>query len=938
MAIVYISLGVLFVPIGMLYSYYEKRFSIKEFFTIVLLSITTISLLFSTVYIFTQSDHILRFLFLWKEVMRVFFALEFGIIASLLLDIRSSKKYLPLITAGSFAASIWGSFSIPKLLFYIPIEAVLLIGSLYGILTTISYRLLVRKEALPHKKKSDRKGSIVKIILSNPYTITTTILGSILSGGVLLFFVQYLFFTELKIVYSNKIDMANFLANFYSIVNFFNLFAALFVAKLLNRFGVVFGIAILPFLFFALSSIFGTLGALGFGSLFFYGAVAMGFADRTVRLGIENPVQRTLYQMTNPAMRARSIGFRETIVKPLAVAIGAVITLVVTHFFGAHAIFLLISIFSALSLYVVFVHFKKRYRVALFNHINKRNDTAVVYDDEALELIASKLTSKNPVEVAYALEIISREKPSLLDGFLDEMIRGELLIRQKTIKIIGELKLTRFKEQIRLELQSESNPALLAELIGCYALLEDGDLSELDRFLHHSNYLVVQASFAAKIARDGADHAAATLLLNDLLESGDPFAYKLIASSPRVQHRELLEILLVKLQDQNEKFEAARAITAFGDGASDVLKTAFLTAKAFEEKHFLLKIISRTNSSKLIEFLADQIYIKEPEFKSIIYKTLAKSGFVLKKGTKELIKNEMSRASNLASFALYLPENFVHTKAQIPKLLDDTAVRIFDLLSIHFGSQRIERAKRVLNRGSKKEQDYAYELIDSMVGAASRAKFLLLISNSDVSKKIKRLANKTVKKTALKELIAQEQFLYAKWLVASAIYDMNEEQRALIRSDFDSELVKEAIRFHKKDLPVMKTTLEKVLILKSTQIFREIMEDQLAILARIINPREAQKDEIIITEGEMGSSVYIIASGSVSVIRADKLVATLGEREVFGELAVLDPEPRSATVVAKTDSLLYEITQEALYDLMIDAPQITEGIIKVLCQRIRAKS
>ncbi len=135
----------------------------------------------------------------------------------------------------------------------------------------------------------------------------------------------------------------------------------------------------------------------------------------------------------------------------------------------------------------------------------------------------------------------------------------------------------------------------------------------------------------------------------------------------------------------------------------------------------------------------------------------------------------------------------------------------------------------------------------------------------------------------------------------------------------------------------MKTTLEKVLILKSAPIFAEIPEDQLAFLARIAKERNALAGETIITEGEIGQSMYIIAEGRVRILSNGLELAVLKEREVFGELAVLDPEPRSATAVAAEPSLLYEVSESGLYELMADTPQVMQGIIRVLCRRLRSR-
>jgi CRP/FNR family transcriptional regulator, cyclic AMP receptor protein len=59
---------------------------------------------------------------------------------------------------------------------------------------------------------------------------------------------------------------------------------------------------------------------------------------------------------------------------------------------------------------------------------------------------------------------------------------------------------------------------------------------------------------------------------------------------------------------------------------------------------------------------------------------------------------------------------------------------------------------------------------------------------------------------------------------------------------------------------------------------------------------------------------------------------------VFGELATLDPAPRSATVTALADTELLELSAAPFLELLIDHPGVTRGIFRVLCARLRAAS
>jgi len=133
----------------------------------------------------------------------------------------------------------------------------------------------------------------------------------------------------------------------------------------------------------------------------------------------------------------------------------------------------------------------------------------------------------------------------------------------------------------------------------------------------------------------------------------------------------------------------------------------------------------------------------------------------------------------------------------------------------------------------------------------------------------------------------------------------------------------------------MLLTIEKVIILKSVSIFAETPEPILAEMASILEEIEVKAGETVIRQGDIGTSMYIIIDGHVRVYTKDREIAQLGEREVFGEMAALDPEPRSATVAALEDTRLFRLEQEALYDLMAEHIEVARGIIRVLCRRIR---
>ncbi len=133
----------------------------------------------------------------------------------------------------------------------------------------------------------------------------------------------------------------------------------------------------------------------------------------------------------------------------------------------------------------------------------------------------------------------------------------------------------------------------------------------------------------------------------------------------------------------------------------------------------------------------------------------------------------------------------------------------------------------------------------------------------------------------------------------------------------------------------MLLTIEKVLILKSVPIFSSVPESQLVDLATIVEDVEYQAGEIIMNQGDLGSSMYIVVDGRVRIFDGDNVLAEQGTRAVFGELAALDPEPRAASVQAIEDCTLLRLEGESLYDLMSGNKEVTRGIVHVLCDYTR---
>jgi CRP/FNR family transcriptional regulator, cyclic AMP receptor protein len=130
-------------------------------------------------------------------------------------------------------------------------------------------------------------------------------------------------------------------------------------------------------------------------------------------------------------------------------------------------------------------------------------------------------------------------------------------------------------------------------------------------------------------------------------------------------------------------------------------------------------------------------------------------------------------------------------------------------------------------------------------------------------------------------------------------------------------------------------TMDKVVLLKEVSVFNAIAHEELVEVATLLTDRWASPGERIVEQGELGDCLYVIASGAVRIHDRERTLAQLTRKQFFGELSLLDAEPRSASVTATEETHLFRLGQSDFYSLVADRPQIVHAINRGLCQMVR---
>jgi len=126
-----------------------------------------------------------------------------------------------------------------------------------------------------------------------------------------------------------------------------------------------------------------------------------------------------------------------------------------------------------------------------------------------------------------------------------------------------------------------------------------------------------------------------------------------------------------------------------------------------------------------------------------------------------------------------------------------------------------------------------------------------------------------------------------------------------------------------------------IAILRKVDMFHDAPQMVLEELAPLVTFHEYKQNQLIIRKGDDGDSLYIIASGRVRVHDEEQVVASMEAGNFFGEISFLDAAPRSMSVSADTQSVLYRISRNDFYKVFKNQPEVTQIIVSTLTQRLR---
>lgn len=129
--------------------------------------------------------------------------------------------------------------------------------------------------------------------------------------------------------------------------------------------------------------------------------------------------------------------------------------------------------------------------------------------------------------------------------------------------------------------------------------------------------------------------------------------------------------------------------------------------------------------------------------------------------------------------------------------------------------------------------------------------------------------------------------------------------------------------------------IEKVMLLRGSEFFKHFAGADLAGVAAMADVVHVRAHEVIFEQGDEGDAFYLVVNGSILISRGEVKLATLGPREGFGEMSILDRETRSATATAVEDTALLSLDRDSFDKIIEQNPAVARGIYRVLTERLR---
>jgi HEAT repeat protein len=948
--VTYIGIAIVVSSITAVFLKIAEKVSLSRWLWLTVLFIAVTTLILRAGLFIAPSKWLALLLPIWTQTLINLAVLAFWTLAAEIFDVRQGKRLFGLLNAGSWLSYVVAGPFTGTFVNLLGTENLYIVIAVCLLIALFIQGVIIRgmKKHEPQVSESAQQAQPpLSALFRNRFILLVFGLAAI--WRVAYFVMDAIFYNMTAIQYPNTEDSAIFIGNFFTMVGLLGFITDTFLTgRIISKYGLWAGLLTTP-----LALILSMSGFAGAGFLvsswtlgLFWFAVAGKFNNEGLGFTLDQSASSILYQPIADSLRPRARAIGEGIIQPAAIGIAGLLLTLLSNILQYDVLQLsIVYIILAIIWLILSMILASSYPKQLVEAIQKRRirrDELINVEEINAEVLFKSLKSNYEGTVIYSLDLLEEvNHPNFKSELIHLLGHPSSKVRVSVLERIERLKPEQAKEKLPDQIEKEELPQTRSAAVQAFSALSAEDVNLILPYLNSNNSADTFGALVGLLKYGGeqgitisreklemlAKHklaknrltAAQALrrfgstgfedVLEKFIDDEDVKVQKeaLIASG-NIKSENLYEKVLLALKHIHTRDTAAKALQASGESALPFIEKG-LADESFPKaaKIKLAKVCGNIRGKKVIEVLRKYISASDNDFRKAILSALNECEFRVEKKSENEIQAQIKKEAEDVR-RLYSALREIESNAEMNLIsnairieLNHARDRIFYLCSFLFDRKAILNARRIILQKHEVKLPYAIETLDTILSRDIKNILLPLAEELSGSEACKKIGIN--EKVSLHELAKKSQG----WLKICAEGDK------------------------------MYSVVEKVLILKSVNLFKSTPDDALAELSEIISEVEAPAGKNIVIKGEPGSSMFIIVNGKVAVVDGDRVVNTLGERAVFGELALLDTEPRTATIQALEDTLLFRLDQEPFYELMSDRVEVAMGTIQMLAGNLRAR-
>ena len=928
-------------------------------------------------------------LYLWVEIITALMGMKFWELATNIFNSRQGKRLFGIITAGGSLSGVITGISISQLASY-GSDALILFTS-FGILLCMIFIFFLKQYFMSTQKGFEKEVDIPKFQFLKMEPFVKHILFIVILLASLSTFVDYQFKIEIANQFSTEIQIMTFFGKFYMITGVISIIIQLFLSgRILSYFGVSAGIGSYPFLII--------IGAITFIIFSPFVALSLiKGVDQVIKPTMLGTTMELIWLPISKRKKKFTKPFFNNTIKSMVQALTAFLIIgLSTLNFGSSSVYVLI-IGLAFIFMMLILRTKSYYYEAVGNAIDSRQlDSGKLNINFSLpsiqDTINSQLENSDKFSLLFVLDTIRNEeiepwldKINKLKSFEDRDVRDAVITyfggNQQLFSTENLYEISESDENYApvaiqyLKHRTDIDSDILSNLVN--SPNEVVQLCTLCHLYEHKKTSIELIEIQDRILKTSAPAKILQYVDEVSIFSADfldklfelKIAHIQLICLKKVDlsnHPHLIELILKSLNDSQFKMEIINELIKFD------LEKLIPVIETFLNKNI--------NNCELLNGIPQLlIMIESKEVKPVLEKLiLVGSGELLIE-----ISNVISKSKQ--DYSLFINEQIIIEKSQeiagmifqnIEFIYEDTFIARDDFIKDYFKYKEFEELECLLRFAcillknepidsyvhSIKNKDtqvpFIIEVIEHKLPAAISTVLVPIIEiESDIEKynvgcQFYQL-NRKLDAQCIDLYDSNDDWLQAitsylivkegveninsdsiKWenlkpnIIADNVIDMRRFQQTPIH-----EKIKNYIKLQENE--TMFTILEKITTLKKIELFSNIPSKILYHVSQITEEVEFLEGETIFSEGDFGDHMLVIARGKVRIHRGSKTIVEMGNGACFGEMAILDGEPRSADATAIQDCILFKINQRDFSQVLSTQNEVMTSIIKILTMRLR---